>query len=322
MIALAREKLYPGSSAPKELIVTGTMSIPTVIMPAVKEEVEKPDLSEILIRRGSMTSHQARSAHEGALATNTSISRYIMKHKAAKPAEICQALAIHSGLPIMHLENCEVPPNLRQIFSFLTMQRHEFVPVSESKEMLSIAAAHPLSEEAHAEIEKIARREILVFLAPLDQIQDLQFRIRPRGPLQQRQHPRLKTELVVAYVFCDEHGVNLDHTVRHGTIENISDNGLLIFGIPEPGHRASEYSRHDMCARVEFDCFERHIHAICRIRHVEVEKSRDPQEEDSWHFGLEIIRIDPGESAYLKDICTRHLMDRMKHRGRGLNPDE
>src|SRR6185295_19547538 len=117
---------------PKELIVTGTMSIPTVVMPAVREEVEKPDLSEILIRRGSMTSHQARSAHEGALATNTSISRYIMKHKAAKPAEICQALAIHSGLPIMHLENCEVPVQLRQIFSFLTMQRHEFVPVSES----------------------------------------------------------------------------------------------------------------------------------------------------------------------------------------------
>jgi hypothetical protein len=280
------------------------------------------DFSEILIQRGSITSHQARSAHDGARATNTSISRYIMKHKAARPDDICQALAIHSGLPIMHLENCDVPVHLRKIFSFLTMQRHEFVPVNESKEMLSIAAAHPLSQEVRTELELLARREVLVFLAPLDQIQDLQFRIRPRGPHLERHFPRLRTELIVAYIFCNEDGVNFDHTVRHGTIENISDNGLLIFGNPEPGHHPSDFSRRGMCARVEFDCFERHIHAICRICHVEAEKHRPAAEDDAWHFGLEIIRIDPEEAAYLKDLCTRHLMDRMKYRSRGFNPDE
>jgi hypothetical protein len=285
MIALAREKLYPHGITPGSLPV---------------------DLSEVQQQPGSISSQEARSTRKASPATSTSITRYMMENRSASPADVCQALAIQSGLPITNLEDCNVPAHLRRIFTYLTMQRHEFVPVSESKEMLSIAAAHPLNDKAIKEIEMIAGREVLVSLAPLDQIQDLQFRIRPRGQVQDRHHPRVKSELGVAYVFCNEEGVNLDNTVRHGTIGNLSDGGFLIIGPAEAEHSLKDLSRRGICARIQFECYQRDIHALCRIRHVTARKAGD-QGEEQWQFGVEIIRIEPGEAAYLKYVCIRHV---------------
>ncbi len=283
---------------------------------------KNPPLSDILVDRGRLTKAAAHAAHKEATATNTSITRFLIKNRSVKPLDLCQALAIQSGLPTTRLEGVDVPLALRKVFSFLTMQRYEIVPFSESREMMCIAAAHPLTDMARMELEKLAKRNLLVFLAPIDQIQDLQFRIRPRGPNQERRHARVKIAVHADYQFCDEHGVNLDETVREGIVENMSDGGFLIVGPVETAHSANELVRQGSCLRIGFLCGERSIHAICKIRHIEPAPAVPEGGQKQWHFGLEIAQVEPEDLNQLKDACARSTMDQMKKRSRGFNPDE
>jgi hypothetical protein len=322
LLAIASERLQH----PENTLTPAGLNQPS---PAPGHELAAPthgndakhseEVGKILVQRGNISGARFKSAQDQASATNTSIARYLVKHKAVRPLDICQTLAIQSGLPVTNLAGMEIPLALRKVFSYLTMQRFEFVPFAETKEMLCIAAAHPLSDLTRLELEKISRRNLLVFLAPLDQIQDQQFRIRPRGPHQERHHVRVRAALHATYQFCDEHGVNLDLELRDATVENMSDGGFLIAGPVETEHTAGDLVRQGICVRVEMMCGERPVHTICKIRHVETAKNEDAKEH--WHFGVEIVQIAAEELGILKDACSHASIEQMKKRSRGFNPD-
>jgi hypothetical protein len=279
------------------------------------------EICDILIGNNSLNPEQAQAAKFEATATNTSVTRMLMKHRSATPVKICHALSEQSGLPITNLESCDISRTLWNEFSYLTMQRYEFVPMTETKEQVFIAAAHPLPLQVLNELERTTRRPIFVFLAPLDQIQRLQFQRRPGGALHERRNSRTRIHVHAVYQFCNEQGINTDNQQKEGIVSNMSDGGFLLVGPAEAVCTPSEFVKKNMCVRIEFNYGDLQIHAFCKLRHIE---TIQPPTEDqpTWAMGMQILQIDPAEAQKLRDACTRAAIDQMKKRNKKFIPNE
>jgi hypothetical protein len=274
-------------------------------------------LAQFLAANANVTLEELAALEQESHRKRIAFNRYLLQKHVVTPESLCRALAVESGLPVVDLSRLETPKELCQAFKYLFMLRHEFIPFNESKEMLCVAAGAPLPADAVTEIQKVAGREVLLFLAPLDQIRGILFRIRPRGPFQSRQHLRVPSAVPVSFEYCDDHGVSYeDNTVYEGFTINVSPSGLLIEA-PKAKQNSFELIERGACVRIEFECNGGQLHAICRIRHIEDNKSSP--HHLPWSIGLEIVSMEEECRKRLADTCTNAGLNQMQQRVGGYD---
>jgi len=261
-------------------------------------------LAEVLVMLRLLTAEQAAEAEIRADVERVAFPRFLLKQRLLKPDDLCRALALHSGLPTVNLKDRRIPEELIRVYSYLTMLRHDFVPFAVSKETLSVAAGVPLPAEVVNELSRGCNKDVLVFLTPLDQVRSQLFKIRPRSPSKERQHPRVKASIAVAFQYCDENGLNFDDEIHTGEALDISEGGFLVDTKP-PGKLAPQYLlEHRAQVRLEFSLHPDEIHALCLIRHIET-PLKSPGLELHWQIGLQIVDLPARELNALHELCAK-----------------
>lgn len=291
-------------------------TIPATLAPEVHANLAGRPLLEVLVELQLMTQSAAQSAQAQAQFRKLPIHRYLLQNRLASTASLCKALALSSGLPTTDLDSIEIDNDVLRRFSYLLMMRYEFIPFAESDDTLWVAACAPISIDGVAELMKSSNKQVLVFLAPANQIRARLFRLKPRPPYQDREHVRLRAALPANYELCGEHGVPDDDQHFDGITDNISETGISICGPAHPTLPLSDVIEQSPLLRVNLATPRGDVHALCRVRHVEV---RDHASIPglTWHLGTEIVEIDPAEAELLKRVCIEMGIDRMRERSKG-----
>lgn len=269
------------------------------------EKLAQKPFAEVLAMLHLLSPQQAQEALRLAEAEHLALPRYLLKQRLVKPDELCRALALHSGLPMINLKDRKIPDELARIYSYLTMMRYDFVPFALSKEMLCVAAGAPMPLEATNELSRACTKEVLVFLAPVDQIRSHLFKLRPRAPFKERQHPRLKAAIPVSFQYCDENGINLDEVIHTGQAQDVSEGGFLVETPPPEGLTAHALLEHRSQVRLEFSWHPQEIHALCAIRHIETPSRPAVTGHAVWLLGLQIVNLPPHDLELLHEICAK-----------------
>lgn len=291
-------------------------SIPATLAPDEHANLSGRPLLEVLVGLGLLTDSAASAAQAQAQFRKMSIHRYLLQNRLATTTSLCKALALSSGLPTTDLDSIEIDNDVTRRFSYLLMMRYEFIPFAESEDTIWIAACAPLSIDGVAELMKTSNKQVLVFLAPANQIRSRLFRLRPRPPYQDRAHVRLRAALPANYELCGEHGVSDDDQHFDGITDNISETGIGIYGPPHPTLPLSDVIEQAPLVRVNLATPRGDVHALCRVRHVEV-KEHASIPGLTWQLGTEIVEIDPAEAELLKRVCIELGIDRMRERSKG-----
>jgi hypothetical protein len=313
MPQFAQEKLHvePAMSVQSP---TGETSDPEPENSSPYKHLSGQPLTDVLVGMDLIDRHAAASALTQAQALKLPLHRFLLKNKLLRPAELCNALAISAGLPVTDLDSQEIQPGLASEFSYLQLMQIDFVPFAESADTLWIAAAAPLTTEAVTELMKTSGKQVMVFLAPANQIRARLFRLRPRPPYQERAHVRLRAALPVSYEFCSEHFVPVDEYNFDGMTANISETGMSISGPAHPTLQPNALLHEAPVVRLNLATPRGEVQALCRLRHIEINETADAPGLP-WHMGTEIIEIDPIEADLLRKICIEMGIERMHSRG-------
>jgi hypothetical protein len=272
-------------------------------------------LSEVIVLLQMLTSTQAAEAESFSKKHGMSLSRYLIQKNLLTPVQVCRALAMQGGLAVTNLKNVEIPEQLKRLFTYLTMLQNEFIPFAESKELLCIAAAQPLSSETLNDLGKHCPKPILVFLAPLDQIREHLFKLRPRDRFLDRRYFRFPSEIHASFQLCDRHGVNLDENIHEGEIIDISENGFLIKTSPPTNLRIHELIERGTQVRLAILWKPDDVHALCKLRHVEV-PARPEMGRFDWRMGVQMLDISAKDKETLHQVCKEAGESRLRNRTR------
>lgn len=315
MPSIAGGKLH-FEPAPETKAPNSSTMIPATVDSGSESSLSGKPILDVLVGLGLMTHSAGVAAQAQATFRKLPLHRYLLQNHLAGTEALCNALALSSGLPVTDLDLIDISNEAAHRFTYLLMMRYEFIPFAESDDTMWIAAAAPISNEGVTELMKICGKQVLVFLSPANQIRARLFRLRPRPPYQEREHVRLRAALPANYELCGEHGVPADDQHFDGVTENISETGMSIYGPAHPTLPLSDVIEQAPLVRVNLATPRGDVHALCRIRHVEVRENASAPGLN-WHFGTEIVEIDAAEAELLKRICIEMGIDRMRERSKG-----
>ncbi len=127
-------------------------------------------LEEILVAHGRISKERLEDACRQAHAEHIQLGRYLVREKLISPTEWCRALALQSGLPIVHLNGIE--PNSTALRRFTTRMMKElcFVPFNECGDTVYIACAQPLADSALEKLQHHSHRRVKQFLTHDDDV--------------------------------------------------------------------------------------------------------------------------------------------------------
>lgn len=259
-------------------------------------------LGEILVRMGKLTKAQVNAANKQA--TKEKLGRYLLHAGLISPADLCHALSLQSGLPMVDLSDREIPGELRGAFKYLEMLRLECIPYQESRDIICVAAARPLRVEDINRLERYSRKHLLVFLGQEDLIHDMLFKIKPRTVHKARRYARYRAALPLYFQFCSPNGSPLEETLHQGASLDISEGGFQVEGEATKLCAPEEVVRRGLCVRLAVRLEGQEMHAVCAVRFVKV-FAKQAEHIYPWVYGFQIQRISEDDRVMLRDICIR-----------------
>lgn len=283
------------------------MQAPQLSQPS-QNSAGKKRIGVVLVQMGYISAVQLDDAARQARMKGERIGRYLVRSGMVAPDVMCRALALQSGLPMTDLSDLEVPEELTKIFSYSTMMRHGFVPFDESREMICIAVANPLSPPVMRELEQSSGRKIEVFLGREDLILKHLNKIRSQQQVVPRRFIRYDLHTAVTYQYCTRFGAACEEGPQQGMTVNISEGGLLMEGPASMLGKPDDLLRRGTCVNITIPFTPPvEIHALCRLKAIQERK-------DGWLIGLEMLDISAEDKRRLKELCVRALLTRIPSR--------
>lgn len=129
-------------------------------------------VGEILQRLGKLKPQKAVEAYDKSREKNQKFGRYLLDAKLVSPADLCRALSLQSGLPIVDLSATKPSDAVRSHFPVPLMKQHLFVPFNKNGDIVYIATVQPLSAQILAKLEAACRYRVKVFLAQDDVVSE------------------------------------------------------------------------------------------------------------------------------------------------------
>jgi hypothetical protein len=263
-------------------------------------------LGEILKQMGKVNDEQLSHAHSAALASSEKLGRYLLRRGWVSPIDLCSALSLQSGLPMVDLCEIAISPGLAGYFSQLTMLRHEFVPFHESGGQLCIASTNPIPPSMLTDLEQRCGRRIRVFLAEDDAVMTSLHALKPEKERKLRRQKRFKLTVPISLRCVTREQKLSGELMFAGTTMDVSETGLML-------ETAEDLKRRGTCMHISFSLPPQSVEAFCSIRYV---KERKGSEHAAAPFvvGLQIMDMTPANRTQLKEICVRTGMWNLKDR--------
>jgi hypothetical protein len=259
-------------------------------------------LGQVLVKMGLLTKEAVEEAETEAALIGEKLGRFLLYTNRIEAEQLCRALSLQSGLPMTDLKKVAPNQELRELFSYLTLKRYEFIPMDASPYLLCIAAASPLAPEDQAKLEELANRPIQVFLVPEDGLQERLFQWMPSKSEKERQFERVALSFPAFLQFCNAKGFSLDGKVLDGYTLDLSEGGLKIHAPPPESGTPDELLHRGSCARILLDLPKQKIQLLARLRNcapAEV-KGRGP----TFEYGFQIIRMSTQERDKLRALLN------------------
>jgi hypothetical protein len=134
-------------------------------------DFRKMKIGEVLQRMGKLSPPQAIEAYEKSRSSGVKFGRYLIDQHLVNPAELCRALSLQSGLPIVDLVHLSVPPGLKSLFPYDLLTQSCCLPFNKVGNAIYVAAAQPLTGVTLQKLERQCHLAIKPFLAPEDALQ-------------------------------------------------------------------------------------------------------------------------------------------------------
>lgn len=261
-------------------------------------------LGDILVAMGVIGTNQFIELEAEARMTKEFLGQILLRRALVTPGQLCEALAIQSGLPMVDLTGYQVSPWARQRIPLDTMVKYEFVPFAEDDKTVFIATKRPLNPLRIAELEKMVGRPIDMRLAPDHQVAAMLNSLAPKRVQQKRQHERLAMAIPVWLQICDERGDNVSASLANTQTVDLSEAGFRI-EVPEKVYTSLATSkRRETHFRVRLSLPPHNVSCVCVLRYMK-RKENAKSWEMPWMLGLQISLIGAADRESLKQICTR-----------------
>lgn len=237
------------------------------------------------------------------------INSMILHDPSVTALDICNALSIKSQLPVVDLDIVKVDFSMKRLFSFLTMLRFQFVPFAMSKDLICLAASAPIDPSIVKSLERQSQRHVVVFLAPADQIHELQAQFRPHPQRSDIRATRVRIEIPVQFYFCDVGGRPLDNKVRDGMTLSLSENAVMFKSSIEPEESRTRMAAPGLLIRVSLNPTSEPIRATGRIAY-----SKSSADENEWVYGVEFLQVAPNDVGRLQQLYEDAVISKFKRR--------
>lgn len=134
--------------------------------------IRQTTLTDILIRRGLLTTEQLDSYRAEAQGSERQLRAALLREQALSETDWAEALAEQYGLPFEALEGYRVDFERFATIPVEAMRQFGFVPVDEREGALIVAVADPHDLRLLDHIDRIVGREFLVVVSPKQAITD------------------------------------------------------------------------------------------------------------------------------------------------------
>jgi hypothetical protein len=293
-------------AAPKSPILTSTVR-------NLRSTLRGKRLGEILVNTGQMTQFQVNEAEQKARISKEYLGQHLVRQGRITPMDLCRALSLQSGLPIMALTGVDIPKSALLKIPVDTMLKHDFVPFLETSARISLAAKHPLSPNRITELESLTGKKIEIFLAVDGEVEDALKALVPEREKQKRKDERLKASLPIWYQICDEFGTNFVGPLYSGQTLDISYGGFRLEG-PETSYATIVNARRrETFIRAVLSSQPYEVKAVCSLRYLK-KREKLKGAEMPVLMGLQILRIGEKDKVDLKHIHVRVTNSSMRDR--------
>ncbi len=137
----------------------------------------KMRLGEILQRMGRLSAQQAVDAYDRSREAKIKYGRYLMDAKLITASELCRALSLQSGLPVVDLTGVKPPAAALRMVPPALMRQHSCVPFNIQDRVIFVALAYPLPPAAIQQLEQKSLHKIKAFLTQEDTLLPLLQRV-------------------------------------------------------------------------------------------------------------------------------------------------
>ena len=279
--------------------------------PAQGAAVRGKRLGDILAAMGLLTPEQVQLGADQARLYSVPIGQYLVRRYNIAPEQLCRALSLQSGLPVVDLSdpNNAVAAGHRRFVE--TMRRFGLAPFNETSEALCVAAQRSPTPQQAAEIEKAFGKPVRFFLAPDEQIDAVLKALGEEQAAQRRNHPRHRITMPAWLQLCNERNESLG--ARHGgQILDISIGGLRVEAPERLMAELKLLRRGEPHVLVRFSTPPLEVHGSCVVRYTR-KFNEAKAAETRCVLGLQIKTLGPAERESFRKlnegakIATRRL---------------
>ena len=272
-------------------------------------------LGEILVTMGKLTADQVKESQVQARKKNARMGEFLTREGWISPFDLCQALALQSGLPMVDLRSKTLVPSLKNMVPFDALNRNEMVPFELLGDFLRLAAVQPLQEETRRSLEKQCGYKFEIYLAQDDLVHEWLFKLKPPPgkptALTGYNNRRLTMTALsqpVEFQYCTREGVRMETAIRQGTTRFLSPGGFWLEAPALEGYTTMDMLRFGIEMRVSFYFAPDEFHGIAKIRQASIKTSLDivpgsSAQRKIWTLGLEIVRMDARDKEKLRSCC-------------------
>jgi hypothetical protein len=254
-------------------------------------------LGEILVNLSKLTETQVAEAEMAARHAKEPLGKFLLRRAMIGPADLCSALALQAGLPVIDLTDIEIDPDLLTIFPPLTMLRYQFIPFAQNYQSISIAATRPLPNQLLMDLRKKCLKKLQVFIAPDDVVTAKLYKGKPGGQRKLRKHKRYEIGVPAFFFFAKSLEAPQEGLLYEGRTITVSEGGLTI-GTHE------NISPRGMNVRIRFTLPPNTVDGLYTIRHSK-RHSIETFEDTPWVTGLEVLEMSAVSRSNLKAMCVR-----------------
>jgi len=271
------------------------------------------ELSQVLVRMGAFGEQESARHVEKAGRSGQALDRYLLNAKAITDFQLCQALALQTGLPVHWLEGVTISARLADVFSRLRLLSLRIVPFEQGNDVLGVAAASPLPPATVRELEEKCGKPVLVYMAPESRINQALSSLETKRS-NERRFARHKVSLPVTFSFCASDGTSLSSSACTGTALDISEGGFKIEG-PAPGFSGpDELLRRGAMVQVVFSSEVESIRALCYLRYI-LPRAQSSPGRSRWILGLQVAELAEKDSGVLRGVCASSAVSRTAGHG-------
>jgi hypothetical protein len=250
-----------------------------------------------------LTPAQAQTFADSARLAKEPLGLHLVGRGVITPTQLCQALSLQTGLPVVDLPDSNVPVAKKYSKLAHLMARFEMVPFSETEQVICVACRRPPSPQRVPEIEKAFGKKVRVCLAADEQIGQILKSLGPSTTRQKRKHARYRVTMPIWVQLCGPRNEPL--SPKHGgQILDISASGLRIEAPDVMLEKIKELRTTEPKLYVQFCTPPLEVVGTCILRH-----ARRKDSAKSWEslcvLGLELIGVAAPARENLRKILDR-----------------